>query len=426
MEYQDRLIRAVQTAAHKLSGAEPFEGIMREVLGICCEAVQASGGTLYVHDDAARRLRFRSILPADLAEKLPMQDIADDFGMAGEAFQTRQAICREIPEREEAQWNPFERALGVPVRSMVAVPLAIEGETPIGVVQLINKVDGAFTDNDVSVLDTVAAVATMAYRNARLSEEYAKASSLLGMGKVSHDIGNLAASMYANLSLGQMVLDGLQDHLVTAEPDERTQMYMDNLLPMFSDMKLSVDRIVGYSHLISDMSAGRPLRPEMIGEPLAETIRTSAAYLEADARKNCVEVRYDLEDGPASRHDPLFLFRIVQNLVGNSIKAVRETIPDDRMAEVVEGTYLGSVTVRYRFEGDDHRIEVQDSGPGMSPATARRILSGNARSMWDKGSGSGWGTKIVLELTATHEGCVEIDSEIGHGSTFRVVLPHRP
>ena len=426
MEYQDRLIRAVQTAAHKLSGAEPFEGIMREVLGICCEAVQASGGTLYVHDDAARRLRFRSILPADLSERLPMQDIADDFGMAGEAFQSRQAVCKEIPERDEAQWNPFERALGVPVRSMVAVPLAIEGEAPIGVVQLINKAGGGFTDNDVSVLDTVAAVATMAYRNARLSEENAKASSLLGMGKVSHDIGNLAASMYAHLSLGQMVVDGLEEHLNTTEADDRTKMYMENLVPMFLDLKLSVDRIVGYSHLISDMSAGRPLRPEMVSEPLTETIRTSAAYLEADGRANRVALRYDLEDGLATRHDPLFLFRIVQNLVGNAIKAVRETIADETMEDGGEGTLLGEVTVRYRFDGECHRIEVQDSGPGMSPATARRILSGNARSMWDKGSGSGWGTKIVLELTATHEGCVEIDSEIGQGATFRVVLPHRP
>ena len=62
----------------------------------------------------------------------------------------------------------------------------------------------------------------------------------------------------------------------------------------------------------------------------------------------------------------------------------------------------------------------------MSDETARRILSGNARSTWDKASGSGWGTKIVLELTATHEGRVEIDSAPGEGATFRVVLPHRP
>lgn len=425
MEYRDRLIRAVQTAAHKLSGAEPFEGIMREVLAICVEAVEASGGTLYVHDDAARRLRFRQVLPLEIEDRLPMHDIPDDYGMAGEAFQKRQVICKTIPERDRSQWNEFERALGVPVRSMVAVPLTIEGEQPLGVVQLINKSDGGFSDNDCAVLDTVASVATMAYRNARLSEEMARASSLLGMGKVSHDIGNLAASMYANLSVGQMVIDAMSEHGRSTSPDPKMAMYLDTLQPTLTDLKDVVDRIVGYSHLISDMSAGRPLRPEMVLAPLAEAIHTSAAFLEADARASHVLLRYDLdEDAPATYHDPLFLFRIVQNLVGNAIKAVKEMAPDN--GHLGEPKVIGEVFVRYCFGPEGHAIEVRDTGPGMDQEVARRILSGNARSMWDKASGSGWGTKIVLELTATHDGRVEIDSKPGEGATFRVVLPHRP
>ena len=427
MDEQDRLIRAVQAAAHKLSGAGTFEDMMQDVLALCVDAVQASGGTLYVHDSAAGRLRFRSILPTDLAGRLPMQDIADDFGMAGEAFRTRQAVCRENPERPEAEWNPFERALGVPVRSMIAVPLTIEDETPIGVVQLINKEGGGFTDNDTAVLDTVASVATMAYRNARLSEEMARASTLLGMGKVSHDIGNLAASMYAHLSLGQMVVDGLDEHLRAEGSDERTHDYVESLSPTFVDLHESVDRIVGYSRLISDMSAGRPVRPSLKLQPLVETIRTSAAFLEAEGRANRVAIRYDLDEtSPASQHDALFLFRIVQNLVGNAIKAVRETLPDALGDPYEEAQPLGEVSIRYAFVDAAHVLEVHDSGPGMSPETARRILSGNARSMWDKGSGSGWGTKIVLELAAAHEGCVQIDSQPGRGATFRVVIPHRP
>lgn len=427
MEYRDRLIRAVQTAAHKLSGAEPFDGIMREVLTICVEAVEASGGTLYVHDDASRRLRFRQVLPAETESRLPMHDIPDDYGMAGEAFQTRQIVCRTLPERDRSQWNEFEQALGVPLRSMVAVPLTIEGETPIGVVQLINKVEGGFSENDCAVLDTVASVATMAYRNARLSEEMARASSLLGMGKVSHDIGNLAASMYAHLSLGEMVMQAVDDHVAQKEEDPKLKMYLETLGPTLTDLKEAVDRIVGYSHLISDMSAGRPLRPEMVLAPLAETIHTSAAYLEADGRAAHVALRYDLDDkAPATHHDPLFLFRIVQNLVGNAIKAVKETMPDEPPCRDGRAVFLGEVSVRYRFEAEGHIIEVHDTGPGMTEETARRILSGNARSMWDKASGSGWGTKIVLELTATHGGRVEIDSAPGEGATFRVVLPHRP
>lgn len=423
MENRDHLIRAVQTAAHKLSGAGPFDGMMREVLALCIDAVEASGGTLYIHDAPAKRLRFSQVLPVEVEAKLPMRDIADDYGMAGEAFQTRRIVCKTLPERAESEWNDFERSLGVPVRSMVAVPLTIEGEEPLGVVQLINKTDGGFTDNDCAVLDTVASVATMAYRNARLSDEWARASSLLGMGKVSHDIGNLSASMYAHLSVADMVMDALNAHHQGTPPDPKVQMYLETLAPTLQDLKETVDRVVGYSHLISDMSAGRPLRPEMIVAPLAETIHTSAGYLEADGRANHVAIRYELdEDAPATLHDPLFLFRIVQNLVTNAIKAVKETMPEGPSEHV----FLGEVLVRYCFSHDQHVIEVHDTGPGMTGEVARRILSGNARSMWDKASGSGWGTKIVLELAATHTGRVEIDSAPGEGATFRVILPHTP
>jgi signal transduction histidine kinase len=160
--------------------------------------------------------------------------------------------------------------------------------------------------------------------------------------------------------------------------------------------------------------------------PIADTIRNSAEYIESAARKNHVAIRYDLQtDGPPLFHDPLYLFRIVQNLVGNAVKAVVEVIPqdwEDRHADD-EDAVFGEVTVRYRFENGCHIIEVQDAGPGMTTETAERILAGTARSQWDKGTGSGWGTKIVLELTAMHDGKVSIESELGRGSLFRVTIP---
>jgi len=60
----------------------------------------------------------------------------------------------------------------------------------------------------------------------------------------------------------------------------------------------------------------------------------------------------------------------------------------------------------------------------MTQEKAARILSGTARSQWDKTSGSGWGMRIVLELAQTHDARVSIDSEVGCGTTFRVAIPH--
>jgi len=427
MQTNDQLIRAVQVATRKLASSGNFDLLLKDVLAICVEAVGASGGTIYIHDPATNRLRFRHVLPEEIEDKLPQKDVPDDFGMVGQAFQTRKTICRVFPNRPDSERNPFEEATGVTVHSMVACPLMMEEEEPIGVVQVLNKLEGTFTPIDVAVLETVAGVSTMAYLNYRLTDEASRASTLLGMGKVSHDIGNLAASLFATLSYSGLAMDGLKATLRRQNCEQEAQDYVSTLEEMHQDLQSTVDRIVGYARLVSDLSAGRELRPNRVLAPLAATIETSAGYLEADSRKNHVALHYEIQhDAPPFFHDELYLFRIVQNLVGNAIKAVKETIPDELAARYTsdDPAVMGEVTVRYYYRDGEHVIEVSDTGPGMSKETAERILAGNARSQWDKTSGSGWGTRIVLELAATHNAKVTIDSELGLGTTFRVAFPH--
>jgi signal transduction histidine kinase len=430
MDTNEQLIRAVHTATRKLASTGNFDELLREVLVIAVEAVGASGGTIYLHDPVKKRLVFQHVIPEDVANRLPFKDMPDDAGVAGQVFQTRKIQISEFKESTEKTRREVEDAVGVVTRTMVTVPLMMENEPPIGVVQLINKKTGMFNETDMAVLDTVAAVSTMAYLNSRLLEEASRASTLLGMGKVSHDIGNLAASLFANISFSEMAMDGMRGHLkVKSGEDDVATMYLDSLQEMYSELKASVERIVGYSRLISDLSAGRALRPNMELSTMADTIETSAAYLESEGRKQRVSIRYDIQkDAPALLHDELYLFRIVQNLVGNAIKAVREVVPDDWENQFAddEDAVFGEVVVRYRYTEGKHTVEVQDSGPGMPPEVAERILAGNARSQWDKGGGSGWGTKIVLELAATHAADVTIDSEIGRGTTFRVCFPSTP
>jgi two-component system OmpR family sensor kinase len=216
-------------------------------------------------------------------------------------------------------------------------------------------------------------------------------------------------------------MHGLKDHLRKKAPDATVTKLVDVLDPLFEDLRESTNQIVGYSRLISDLAAGRELRPIKKLAPMADAIRRSAEYLESDGRSQHVHLMLDIDkDAPPTLHDELYIMRIVQNLVGNAIKAVHETVADDS-----EGVF-GEVHVHYCFDGENHIIEVSDTGPGMDERTAARILSGQARSQWDKASGSGWGTKIVLELAATHDGKVTIDSKPGHGATFRVTLPHDP
>ncbi len=429
MTTDTRLLKAVQIATHKLSETGDFNLLLKEVLKICTDAVGASGGTIYLHEPQHSRLVFQHVLPEDVEHRLPSKDMADDFGTAGAAFQSRQTQIRVFPEKPESDRNPFEKATGIVVRNMVATPLMIEGTDPIGVVQLLNKVDGDFTDSDAAVLDIIANVATMAFLNSKLTEESNRASTLLGMGKVSHDIGNLAASLYATVSFAEFSLDQLQSAINSVPTPEPVVEASEMLPTLVDDMKTSVDRIVGYSRLISDMSAGKSLRPNFQPIDLAGLIQKSAAFFETDARSKRIKMVYEMESAGPCLCDELFLLRIVQNLVGNAVKAVAETIPDELSLDPEDqdesAPSLGEVRVAYRKTELHHVLEVKDTGPGMTPEIAARILGGNARSQWNKTGGSGWGMKIVRELATSLDGTMDIESELGKGSLFRVQFPIR-
>src|SRR5579862_8197979 len=97
MSTQAQLIKAVQSATRKLASSGNFDVLVKDVLSICVEAVGASGGTIYLHEPALKRLRFEHVLPESVLHLLPSLDIPDDFGVAGTAFQTRQTVRKEYP-----------------------------------------------------------------------------------------------------------------------------------------------------------------------------------------------------------------------------------------------------------------------------------------------------------------------------------------
>lgn len=416
MDHNQQLIQAVHLAVRRLASHGRIAEVLQDVLQLCVDAVGAEAGTIYLHEPSTKRLVFAHVLPPFVREKLPAQFIPDDFGVSGNVFQSRQLVLRNSPDKREEDLTDIERATGIINRSMVVAPLMIQDEQPVGVVQLINKLDGAFDETDASVLEIVAAVCTMGILNAQLVEESERASSLVGMGRVGHDIGNLVSSMIYPLRFSSFLADRIaNDPAIHANASLNNQMAA--LSDTLRDTLNSGDRINAYTKLISDLAAGNPLRAEFIEGDMSEVISEAVEGFTKQAEEQGVLLTY----APPARQkrakfDRLFVMRIVQNLVGNALRAVKELGPAPGLA----------IDVRYSNDKGEHRIEVRDTGPGMSSELIDRILAGKAASNWDKSTGSGWGTRIVLELVASHNGRISIDSTPGNGATFTVVLPEDP
>ncbi len=86
------------------------------------------------------------------------------------------------------------------------------------------------------------------------------------------------------------------------------------------------------------------------------------------------------------------------------------------------------VHVRVLDSADEAVIEVADEGPGMATEDANRVFERFWRSDPSRtrsSGGAGLGLAIVAAIAGAHGGRAEVRSTPGHGSTFRVYLPHR-
>jgi two-component system, OmpR family, sensor kinase len=130
------------------------------------------------------------------------------------------------------------------------------------------------------------------------------------------------------------------------------------------------------------------------------------------ARKRGLEIGLDCDRGLEIEADELRLHQALGNLIGNAIKFSRE---DERVA------------LRASAGGGEVLIEVSDSGIGIPaeeiPRLAERFY--RASTAGDR-QGTGLGLAITQEIVERHGGRLEVESEVGTGSTFRIRLPDGP
>ena len=126
-----------------------------------------------------------------------------------------------------------------------------------------------------------------------------------------------------------------------------------------------------------------------------------------EARRRGIDYRQQTDEEPVIATDGDRVLQIISNLLSNAFRWT----PDGGTIELALGSENGVVTV-----------DVADSGPGIKADQRERIF----RPFWSlDGRGTGLGLPIAKELALALGGRIDLESELGRGSRFRLVLPAR-
>jgi signal transduction histidine kinase len=169
-------------------------------------------------------------------------------------------------------------------------------------------------------------------------------------------------------------------------------------------------RLVSDLLLVAQIESGKlALEPEDVDLADLATHSVEALRPAADARD--IDLRLDAHPVPNMTGDPARLGQLLDNLVSNAVKFTEDG---------------GRVVVALGVRGDDLVLAVSDNGIGIPVAEQRRLFDRffRATTAQDRAiEGTGLGLTIVHAIVQAHDGAIEVTSDAGHGTTFRVRLP---
>ena len=135
----------------------------------------------------------------------------------------------------------------------------------------------------------------------------------------------------------------------------------------------------------------------------------TAALLEPELAPKA-EVRFELQTVPPTRARPEQISAVFSNLLRNAAAAM-----DSK----------GVIEVRTSSADEELVSEVRDTGAGMSEETLSQLFEPAFRVEGSRVSTSNWGLFVSRSIVVEHGGSIEVASELGQGTTVRVVLPVR-
>lgn len=371
------------------------------------EILRVEAGSLVLVDEETGGLLFRKTFSPGQGW-ITGRTIESEKGIVG--YVVRSGESRLVNDvRSDPYFAPeVDEEPGFTTEAVLCVPLHIRGRV-IGAIEVINKLGGAFTEQDMELLEAMAASVAVAVDNAGLYRELAdfaqeleRSQAQLVQAEKMAAIGRLAASIAHEINNPlQAIHNSLHLSLHRQLSEEKRLRYLEMA-------QSEVQRLIEIVQRMLDFY--RPSRGGAAPTAINDIVENALAL--ASKRLQHSHVRVHTRLGETLPLIPVVADQIVQVFLNIIINAA-EAMPSG-------GDLL--VETRLSDDGDWLLISFQDTGPGLS---AEQVANLFEPFYTTKKDGTGLGLAISYGIAERHGGTIEVDGRPGQGATFTVKLPVR-
>jgi signal transduction histidine kinase len=412
---RNRELALLQEAGRSLGASLDPQEVLAVTLAQVNEVLEVEAASLALVDQETGWIIFELAIGGG-NEQVKGLRLEPGQGIVGQVISEGRSVLVSDAASDPRWYNGVDQISGYETRSVLCVPLQTKGQV-IGALEVLNKRDGPFSEEDRQLLSSLASLAAQCIENARLHEQirqhvqrlreaYEEVRKLDDLK--SSFIRNVSHELRTPLALIEGYLELLLDEQLGAlRPEQRRS------LVVVAEKAEQLHRMV--NDIISLQSIGA------MGfdlEVLSLLSLARAAVDEVRERAEKAGIDFDLaalvyEDQLQVRGDVRRLGQVFAHLLDNAIKFS----PNG-----------GTVSVSLGREQDMVFARVKDEGIGLDTRELERVFDRFYQidsSSTRRYGGTGLGLALVKEVVEAHGGAVwcESDGIPGEGSTFTVFMP---
>lgn len=354
---------------------------------------------LVVDDSAAERDAIAELLQHEGFEVLIAHDGEDALSKLRGGARPDVILLDLVMERMSG-WEFRVAQRDEPAIAHIPI-IAVSGETSAAAKAIDAR---SFVPKPVSRGRLLAAIRAVLHQSE--SERLEQMEKLASLGRlaasVAHEMNNPLAFAKSNLAYVEQELMAPLRNGATVRPER-----IADCAAALSEAQEGLDRIelILKDILLFGRTSGG-------GEQLIDVAGPVRLALKvAGGRLRSISVKMEEEPTPQVRADPSRLAQVVLNLLVNAADALMERDERDRR-----------LTVRIRAIGEQVELAVTDTGPGIAAHVKARLFEPFFTTK-PSGLGTGLGLFVCRGLVDAMGGHIEVESELGQGSSFRVLLP---